>query len=78
MSAANEYCFGVTTYLSPEAIRNIINLLCHYLPSSIKLYYKKGKSIKKQNKTKVNQVGRCFSMLDHPEMLLLLWLCLYS
>ncbi|ORE08959.1 hypothetical protein BCV72DRAFT_224132 [Rhizopus microsporus var. microsporus] len=23
-------------------------------------------------------IGRCFSTLDHPEMLLLLWLCLYS
>ncbi|ORE00686.1 hypothetical protein BCV72DRAFT_237476 [Rhizopus microsporus var. microsporus] len=78
MSAANEYCFAVTTYSSPEATRNIINLLCHYLPSSIKLYYKKRKRIKKQNKTKTNQIGRYFSMLDHPETLLLLWLCLYS
>ncbi|ORE08447.1 hypothetical protein BCV72DRAFT_224959, partial [Rhizopus microsporus var. microsporus] len=40
MSAANEYYSGVTTYSSPEATRNITNLLCHYLPNSIKLCYR--------------------------------------
>jgi Zn ribbon nucleic-acid-binding protein len=65
MSAANEYCSGVTTF----------NLLCHYLPNSIKLCYKKRKSIYIH---KTNQTGCCFSTLDHSEMLLLPWFCLYS
>jgi hypothetical protein len=48
MPAANEYCSGVATYSSSEATRNIINLLCHYQPNSIKLCYKKRKKYKKQ------------------------------
>ena len=50
MPAANEYNSEVTTHSSPEAARNITDLLCHYLLNSIKLCYKKRKSIKqKQN-----------------------------
>ncbi|ORE16085.1 hypothetical protein BCV71DRAFT_228314 [Rhizopus microsporus] len=52
MSAANEYCSGVTTYSIYFAT------ICKTLSSSA--------------------TGRCFSTLDHPEMLLLLWLCFYS
>ncbi|PHZ08807.1 uncharacterized protein RHIMIDRAFT_267745 [Rhizopus microsporus ATCC 52813] len=36
------------------------------------------KKKKKKQKKKTNQTGHYFSMLDHPKMLLLLWLCLYS
>ncbi|ORE08289.1 hypothetical protein BCV72DRAFT_225199 [Rhizopus microsporus var. microsporus] len=70
MPAANEYRFGVTIYSSLEVTRNIINLFCHCLPNSIKLCYKKRKSIKKQTKKLTRQID--------PGMSLLLWFCLYS
>ncbi|PHZ08849.1 uncharacterized protein RHIMIDRAFT_267941, partial [Rhizopus microsporus ATCC 52813] len=56
MSATNEYCFGVTTYSSPEATRNIINKST--LPLSAKLYQTLLQEKKKKKQKKTNQTGR--------------------
>jgi hypothetical protein len=64
MSAANEYCSGVTTYSSPEATRNAMDLLFQTMPNHVNILQEK-KSIKRKKK-KTNQIGCCFSMLGNP------------